>query len=188
MWLLNYLPSWLIHFVVITGAVLYFSSVILRFIPFISNYKLIVKIVGAILLLGGIWLEGGYFYYSRAEAEIKRIEKESAEATAKVQLEYENKLAQTKQRGDKIVEYVDRFITKESDAKCVIPNSFVILHDSAVHSQVPDPTRLTDESSSGVALSTTAKTVVDNYNTYHQLKEQLLSLQKWIKEQQKIRE
>jgi len=185
---LNLIPSWLIHATVILGAILYFTSVILRFIPFLSNYKLLVKIIGGVLLLGGVWLQGADYYYSKARAEVIRIEKESKEATARVEKEYQYKLAQTKQRGDTIVKYVDKYITKESDAKCVIPNNFVILHDSAAHSKVPDPARLADESPSGVTLSTTAKTVTENYGTCQEVREQLSSLQKWVREQQKIRE
>lgn len=188
MWLLNLLPNWAIHLVVISGAVLYFSTVILRFIPFLSNYKLLVKIVGAILLLGGIWLEGGNYYFNKVRAEIQRVEKESKEATARVESEYKLKLAETKQKGDTIVKYVDKYITKESDSRCAIPNNFVILHDSAAHSKVPDASRLTDESPSGITLSTTAKTVTENYGTCQETRDQLSSLQKWVREQQKIRE
>lgn len=188
LWLLSHLPNWLFHGIVILGIVLYFIPAVIQYIPFISPYKRIVKLVGIILLLGGIWLEGGNYYYDTARAEIERIEKESEVATDKIKKEYEDKIAQTKQRGDTIVKYVDKFITKEADAKCVIPNSFVSLHNSAVHNQVPDTSRVADESPSGVALSTTTKTVVENYNTYHEVREQLLSLQKWINEQKKIRE
>ena len=120
--------------------------------------------------------------------KIERVEKESAAATDKIKKEYESKIALTKQKGDTIVKYVDKYITKEADAKCVIPNNFVVLHNSAVHNQVPDTSRAADESPSGIALSTTTKTVVENYNTYNEIREQLMSLQKWINEQKKIRE
>lgn len=188
MWILNYLPSWFIHLIPITGVALLLAAVFIKYIPFINRYNLLVKIAGVLLLLGGTWIEGGYYYYHQAEAEIKRIEKESKEATDKIQKEYEGKLAQTKQRGDTIVQYVEKYVTKEADAKCVIPNNFVVLHDSAAHSKIPDSTRLADESASGVTLSTTAKTVVQNYNQYYEIREQLISLQKWVNEQKKIRE
>lgn len=186
--LISLIPSWVIYLLVITGAVLYFSTVVLRFIPFLSNYRLLVKIVGGVLLLSGVWLQGADYYYSKARDQIQRIEKESKAATARVEKEYLDKLAQTKQKGDTIVKYVDKYITKESDSRCAIPNNFVILHDSAAHSKVPDPARLTDESPSGITLSTTAKTVTENYITCQETRDQLSSLQKWVREQQKIRE
>jgi hypothetical protein len=61
-----------------------------------------------------------------------------------------------------------------------------MLHDSASRNEVPDPTRKVDGSTSQIKISGVAETVVDNYTTYHQVAEQLRSLQEWIKEQQKI--
>jgi hypothetical protein len=188
MWILSVLPNWLFNTLPIVGAVILAASVILRYLPFISTYRVIIQPIGAIFLLGGIWLNGANYYYNSVREEIARIEKESKEATARVEKEYQEKLAQTKQRGDTIVKYVDKYITKESDTKCVIPNNFVILHDSAAHSKVPDSARLTNENPSGVTLSTTAKTVTENYATCNEIRDQLSSLQKWVKEQQKIRE
>lgn len=188
MWILSLFPNWVFTSIPIIGAVTLAVSVILRYIPFISTYRVIIQPVGAIFLLGGLWLSGANYYYNTVRDEIARIEKESKEATAKVEQEYQAKLANTKQKGETIVKYVDKYISKESDAKCSIPNNFVILHDGAAHNKVPDASRLTDETSSGVALSTTAKTVTENYLTCHEIRQQLTSLQKWVKEQQKIRE
>jgi len=77
-------------------------------------------------------------------------------------------------------------ITKESDAKCPIPNAFVVLHDSASKNEVPDTARLADEGTSATKLSTVTETVVGNYSICHQNAEQLKSLQEWIKLQQSI--
>lgn len=188
MWVLNFLPSWSIHTIFISGVVLLTIGKTISFIPFVSTYRSIITLVGAVLFTWGVWLEGGNHYIEKARAEVARIEKESKEATAKIEQEYQTKLVLTKQKGETIVKYVDKYITKEADAKCVIPNNVVVLHDSAAHNKVPDAARLANESASGVTLSTTTKTVTENYGTYHELKEQLISLQRWVKEQQKIRE
>lgn len=196
MWVLNYLPDWVIHLIVLLGVGLIVASKFVGHIPaFNPLYGFIRSIldrfgkwVGIIIVLCGVWLEGGNYYYNQTREEIKRIEQQSKEATAKVEREYEQKLALTKQKGETIVKYVDKYITKEADAKCVIPNNVVVLHDGAAKNKVPDATRLADESASGIALSTTTKTVTENYGTYHELADQLTSLQRWIKEQQKIRE
>lgn len=188
MWILSVLPNWLFNTLPILGAAILVASVILRYVPFISTYRLVIQPVGAIFLLGGIWLSGANYYYNTVREEIVRIEKESKEATAKIEQEYQAKLSDTKQKGETIVKYVEKYITKESDAKCDIPNNFVVLHDSAAHNKVPDAARLTDETRSGVALSTATKTVTDNYLTCNEIRQQLTSLQKWIAEQKKIRE
>jgi hypothetical protein len=186
MWVLSLLPNWVIHFVTFAGIALVVAAFFIRFIPFVSQYNLPIKLIGALLFIGGVWFEGGLYYLDQTRAEVARIEKESKEATAKIEADYNNKLAKTKQKGEKIVEYVNTYITKESDAKCVIPNNVVSLHNSAVENVVPDATRLTDERASNVTLSTTTKTVVENYNLFHELRQQLISLQDWIREQQKI--
>jgi len=67
-----------------------------------------------------------------------------------------------------------------------VPTGFVMLHDSASRNEVPDPTRKVDGTTSEVKISGVAETVVDNYTTYHQVAEQLKSLQEWIKLQQSI--
>lgn len=195
MWVLDLLPNWAIHAIVVAGVAIFIASKFVGYIPafnpmlgmlryFLDTFG---KYVGIAVILLGVWLEGGNYYYNQAKAEIERIEKQSKEATAKIEQEYESKIAQTKQKGGTIVQYVEKYITKETDAKCTIPNNFVILHDSAAHNKVPDAARAADETASGVTLSTTAKTVTENYNTCNEVREQLVMLQKWIKEQQKIR-
>lgn len=186
MWVLSYLPNWAVHAVTLSGLALIVLAFFVQFIPFINQYRLLAKIAGVILLLGGVWLEGGLYYVDQTRAEIARIEKESKEATARIEEEYKGKSKVIKEKGEKIVEYVDRYITKEIDSRCTIPVSVVELHDSAAKNKLPDTTRVANESPSGVALSTTTKTVVENYNLANEIRQQLISLQDWIREQQKI--
>jgi hypothetical protein len=42
------------------------------------------------------------------------------------------------------------------------------------------------DTNSGIKLSELAKTVADNYNKYHLLEQQLISIQEWISEQRKL--
>jgi hypothetical protein len=186
MWVLNFLPNWAIHLIPLTGLVLLVVAFFVKFIPFITQYRLPAKALGVVLLLVGIWFEGGLYYVDQTRAEIARIERESKEATARIEEEYKTKTVIIKQKGEKIVEYVDRFITKEADARCVIPVNVVELHNSAAKNELPDPSRVANESPSGIALSTTTKTVVENYNLANEIRQQLISLQDWIREQQKI--
>ena len=186
MWVLNLLPDWAFHFITLAGIALVVAAFFVRFIPFVSQYNLPIKLIGALLFIGGVWFEGGLYYVNQTRAEIARIEKESKEATAKIEADYKQKIEVTKKKGEQIVKYVDRYVNKEADAKCVIPSSVVELHNSAAKNELPDPARVANESPSGVALSTTTKTVVENYNLFHELRQQLISLQEWIREQQKI--
>jgi hypothetical protein len=91
-----------------------------------------------------------------------------------------------KEKGNDIIKQVPVYITKDADTKCDVPTGFVVLHDSASRNEVPDATRKVDATTSPVKISGVAETVVDNYTTYHQVAEQLRSLQDWVREQQKI--
>jgi len=61
-----------------------------------------------------------------------------------------------------------------------------LLHDSAAKNEVPDTSKGVDGSSSRTNLSTIGETVTINYNSYHQLSEQLKALQDWVSSQEKI--
>jgi hypothetical protein len=186
MWVLNFLPNWAIHLTTLVGLALLVVAFFVKFIPFINQYRLPAQVLGVVLLLGGIWLEGGLYYVDQTRAEIARIEKQSKEVTVRVEKQYIEKTKVIKEKGDKIVEYVDRYITKEADSRCVIPVNVVELHNSAAKNELPDPARVANEAPSGVALSTTTKTVVENYNLANEIRQQLISLQEWVREQQKV--
>ena len=144
-------------------------------------------------MVGGVYLYGGYGvnkYWldqvKKQKEEIARIEKESQQVTEKIVVQYKEKVKVVKEKGDVIIQKVPEYITKESDTKCIVPNSFVVLHDSAAKNEVPDSTKGVDEGASTVKLSDVARTVTINYNNYHQLTEQLKALQDWVKQQEKV--
>lgn len=138
-------------------------------------------------------MEGGISNQERWEAKVADAKLEmakkdtaSAEASTKVVTKYVTKIEVVKEKGDAIIKEVPKYITKDADNQCAIPNGFVLLHDSASRNEVPDSTRSVDAGTSEVKLSGVATTVTENYTTYHKVAEQLRSLQEWIKEQQRI--
>jgi hypothetical protein len=123
---------------------------------------------------------------AEAKLEMAKKDAESADATVKVVTKYIDRVTVVKENGNAILKEVPKFVSKDADAKCVVPNSFVVLHDSASRNEVPDSTRGVDEGASKVKLSGIAETVTTNYTTYHQVSEQLKALQEWVKQQQSI--
>lgn len=89
-----------------------------------------------------------------------------------------------------IVKKVPVYVTAKSDSQCLIPGGFVRLHDAAANgTDLPDPTGPTgqpDDTASGIALSTVAGTVVQNYGTYSELAAQHRALQDWIRAQRAL--
>jgi hypothetical protein len=193
MWIFDWLPFWIFHIVVLSGFAGLAASLVLKFIPLISLYRLPIQVVSISVLVFGVYMEGGISNQEKweakvAEAKLEMAKKEtaSAETTTKVVTKYINKVQIVKEKGDEIIKQVPVYISKDADAKCDVPTGFVMLHDSASRNEVPDSTRKVDGTTSSVKISGVAETVIDNYTTYYQVAEQLRSLQEWIKEQQKI--
>lgn len=193
MWILDWLPFWIFHLVVLAGFAGLAASLVFKFIPFVSIYRLPIQVVSIAVLVFGVYMEGGISNQEKWEAkvaetklEMSKKETASAETTTKVVTKYINKVQIVKEKGDEIIKQVPVYISKDADAKCDVPTGFVMLHDSASRNEVPDSTRKIDGTTSSVKISGVAETVIDNYTTYYQVAEQLRSLQEWIKEQQKI--
>ena len=197
MWLLSLIPDSILYgfvwMMIVAGAVGYVATMFSFLMPYSKVMTPLVRVLSVALMVGGVYLYGGYGvnkYWldqvKKQKEEIARIEKESQQVTEKIVVEYKEKIKVVKEKGDVIIQKVPEYITKESDTKCVVPNSFVVLHDSAAKNEVPDSTKGVDEGTSAVKLSDVARTVTINYNNYHQLTEQLKALQDWVKQQEKV--
>jgi hypothetical protein len=82
-WLFNLLPDWIFHLVVIAGIFGLLAATFFNFIPFISKYTLPVKVASIILLVIGVWFEGGLSNNAAWMEKVHALEKKVAEAEAK---------------------------------------------------------------------------------------------------------
>jgi hypothetical protein len=82
-WLFNFLPDWIFHLVVFVGVLGLLTSTFFGFIPFISKYTLPVKVVSIVLLVIGVWFEGGLSNNQAWMDKVHVLEKKVAEAEAK---------------------------------------------------------------------------------------------------------
>ena len=193
MWILDWLPFWVFHMSVVAGFIGLAASLVFQFIPFVSIYRVPLQVVSIAILVFGVYMEGGIATQEKWEAKVAEVKLEmaqketaSAETTVKVVTKYVNKVQIVKEKGNDIIKQVPVYITKDADTKCDVPTGFVVLHDSASRNEVPDATRKSDVTTSTIKISGVAETVVDNYTTYHEVAQQLRSLQEWVREQQKI--
>lgn len=190
-WLLNFLPIW--TFQAVAAGLVVVGICVSLFVRHPLLPKFVPNLIGALLVAAGIFISGGLWTQrefleavEKQKEEIARLEKASGEITTKVERVYIERTKVIKEKGDVIIEKVPEYISKESDAKCDVPNGFVVLHNSAVKNEVPNTAREFNEKSSGVELSTVGKTVAGNYTTCNEVREQLRSLQEWVKEQEKL--
>ena len=68
---------------------------------------------------------------------------------------------------------------------CTLSADWRMLHDSAVKSELPDPTRDSDERT--VTATDALETVAVNYGICHENSQTLQALQSWVREQSSIR-
>lgn len=123
----------------------------------------------------------------RAETEIKfqQLVAKQAQATTQVVTQYVDRVKVVKQRGADIVKEVKVYVSTQADSACDLPGGFRVLHDAAAsQSEFPDPTRAVDARPASV--EDVAATVAENYTTYHEVAEQLIALQSWVKQQEQV--
>ena len=195
MWLLNIIPDSVLYGFILSamgiGAALFVLGTFAVFLPLVNTYGLLMRTVGIILLIGSVYLYGGYGTEMKWRAEAAKLkadmDRKVALADKKSKQIVTKYIVQTKvikEKGDAIKKLSQH--VKQADAKCIVPKSFVLLHDSAAKNEVPDTSKGIDGSTSGTNLSTIGETVTINYNNYHQLSEQLKALQDWVSSQEKI--
>lgn len=189
-WLITTFVSPVSGVLALIGALGLFSlsfPLISQYVPPTSTTP--IRILCILMLIISAWSLGGQSERDKYTLELEKqktyiaeLENNASKKTVEVVTEYVEKVKVVKEKGDIIYEKVPVYITKEDDARCIIPNGFVVLHDSAVQNTVPETPRSTNEKPSGVELSEATKTIIVNYNKYHEVVEQLVALQKWVKE------
>jgi len=131
MWILQWLPNWLFHLVLLAGVVGLLASLFLSFIPFIKTYTTPVKIGSICLIVIGVWFEGAIHNQEAWEEKVRELEakvalanEQSKKENIKIVEKVVNKIEIVKTRGQDIVQYVDREVTKY-DSQCTIPKEFI---------------------------------------------------------------
>lgn len=150
MWLLHFFSDGLIEFIVhavlLTGIVGTFLTFVvlnrvLLLMPFLAAYYQLLRTVSILLLIGGIFLEGGQAAemawrerVREMEARVAQAEKESQAANDKLADGGKQKIKIIREKGIIIKQYVDREVTKY-DNQCVIPSAVVNAHNAAARNE-----------------------------------------------------
>ncbi|APF85655.1 hypothetical protein HI806_02120 [Ralstonia solanacearum] len=137
----------------------------------------------------GVWLAHSYDdAIDRADTVEKtaadlRTQLKGAQGSTVTVTQYVDRVQTIRLKGDTIIKEIPRYVPIQADASCVVPRGFVRLHDAAAGA-VPDPgAGDADAAPSGVALSTVAGTVADNYTDSHANSAQLTDLQQLLRDQ-----
>ena len=146
MWFLSFIPDWIlqwaIHGLVILGLVLTFIGSLVRFIPVIQPYALVGRQLGIVLLVIGVFFEGGYAtemsYRARIaemQAKIKEAEIQSAKANEKLAAEVSKNKELIKEKVNKNAKDIEA--KREAiNAECKLSDDAWVLYNRAIEPKV----------------------------------------------------
>ena len=146
MWFLSFIPDWIlqwaIHGLVILGLVLTFIGSLVRFVPIIQPYALVGRQLGIVLLVIGVFFEGGYAtemsYRARIaemQAKIKEAEIKSAKANEKLAAEVSKNKELIKEKVNKNAKDIEA--KREAiNAECKLSDDAWVLYNRAIEPKV----------------------------------------------------
>jgi hypothetical protein len=151
MWILHLLPdafiSVIVNIILIAGILTTAAGFFVRFVPFIMTYRIPVQVAGILLLITGVYFEGGYSTemawrerVREAEAKVAQAEKLSAENNVQIITKFVKKTKVIRDRGQDIVNYIDREVVRDQEVirfveNCPIPSVIIATHNAAALNQ-----------------------------------------------------
>jgi hypothetical protein len=142
-WMLSLIPDWFWTLVLISGIVGTLATWVLKFIPFVSTYRLPIQIASIIALIVGVYFQGVIANETKWQDKIADLQKQIAEAEARsketnvvVQEKVVTKTKVIKEKGKDIINYVDREVVKKEEIikyieQCPVPKEIIDLHNAA---------------------------------------------------------
>jgi len=129
--LLNFLPDWIFHFILLAGIGGLIASYLMKFIPFVYMYKTpiqlvsVVAIVGSTFMIGAAWNDQAWRdRVAEIEQKVAAAEVKSVEENVKIVTKIVKKTEIIRTKGEEIIKYIDKEIVKYND-RCEIPEDFV---------------------------------------------------------------
>jgi len=143
-WMLSFIPDWFWTLVLISGILGTLATWVLKFIPFVSAYRLPIQVASIIALIVGVYFQGIIANEAKWQDKIADLQKQIVEAEVKsketnvvVQEKIVTKTKIIKEKGKDIVNYIDREIVKKEEIikyieQCPVPKEIIDLHNQAV--------------------------------------------------------
>jgi hypothetical protein len=142
--MLSFIPDWFWTLVLISGILGTLATWVLKFIPFVSAYRLPIQVASIIALIVGVYFQGIIANEAKWQDKIADLQKQIVEAEVKsketnvvVQEKIVTKTKIIKEKGKDIVNYIDREIVKKEEIikyieQCPVPKEIIDLHNQAV--------------------------------------------------------
>ena len=152
MWILAFLPdaflAYIVNAILIAGAIgTFFTFFILhkvvRWVPAIAPYHLILQIISIVLLVAGVYLKGGYGVEMEwreklriAEERVKAAEEQAKVVNEKVVTVYKDRVKVVTETKFVIQEKIKE-VEKIIDAQCKVAPEAVDIHNAAAKNRRP---------------------------------------------------
>ena len=146
MWMLAFLPdaflAWIINTILITGiigfAASFFFGYVVRWLPAIAPYHLLIQVISIVLLVSGVYFKGGYSVemdwrakVAELESKVAISEQQSKEANAQIQTVYVDRVKVVKEKQIVVQEKI-KTVEVKIDSQCKITaDTLDILNDAA---------------------------------------------------------
>jgi len=146
-WMLNLLPDWVFHTLLLVSAGGVVASYILKKIPFVNTYNTPIRLISVLVFIATVWIEGGrdvqHAWEAKVadmEAKVAKAEEASKEVNTVIQTKVVKKLELVRERGSDIIQYVDREVVKDKEVikfveNCPIPDIIIKTHNAAALNQ-----------------------------------------------------
>ena len=83
MWILKWLPDFVFHLIFIAGLLGLGASFVLKFIPFVVQYRVPIQVAASIMIAIGLYMEGAISDNTAWVDRVHQMEKKVAEAEAR---------------------------------------------------------------------------------------------------------
>ena len=137
MWLLQWLPDFVVHLILLVGIAGIVLSYFVKFIPILANYRIPIQLSGFVLAILGVWLEGGIAkelefrqQIEAANARAQIAEEKAAAATAQVKYVFLDKVKTVKDV-QVIVQERIRDVSVKIDENCKVIPDVVDIHNQS---------------------------------------------------------
>jgi hypothetical protein len=137
-WLLSFFPNFVFHLIVIIAILGLLASFFFGFMPFVGKYTIPIKIISIILLIIGVWFEGGISNNDAWLTKVKDLEFQVAKAEAKSNEANTTLTSQIANKNKEIAKVQSELknrvkeMANVMDAECKIPAFAInILNDAA---------------------------------------------------------
>jgi hypothetical protein len=151
MFLLHFLPDWLlsgvVNTVLVVGAILTVLSYFTSWIPFITQYRVPAQVVGLVLLTSGVYFKGGEaaeLQWRGRVAELQQkiaiAEQKSVDATQRLNDEVKRNKQVVKDTTAAIKQDIARNAT-QLNAECRVSDAAIEIHNEAAQNKRPRATK-----------------------------------------------